>query len=80
MKLTQESGWAVLSMKNDWRQVFPLQGDRRFGTDYLARATVSLKNIYPNASDHAIYGQTFRDADGEGLTGERSYTNHLAPR
>ena len=54
--------------------------DRRFGTDYLARATVSLKNIYPNALDHAIYGQTFRDADGEGLTGERSYTNHLAPR
>ena len=29
--------------------------DRRFGTDYLARATVSLKNIYPNALDHAIF-------------------------
>lgn len=46
----------------------------RFGTDYLVRAAVSLKNIYPNAPDHAIYGQAFRDADGETLTGEHIYT------
>jgi hypothetical protein len=46
----------------------------RFGTDYLTRATVSLKNIYPNAPDHAIYGQAFRDSDGETLVGNQSYT------
>jgi hypothetical protein len=45
----------------------------RFGSDYLARSTVALKNIYPNAPDHAIYGQTFRDADDHALDGTRVY-------
>jgi hypothetical protein len=46
----------------------------RFGTDYLLRATVSLKNIYPNAPDHAIYGQTARDLEGQPFSGEHSYS------
>ena len=37
----------------------------RFGSDYLGRSTVALKSIYPNAPDHAIYGQTIRDADDQ---------------
>lgn len=46
----------------------------RFGTDYLTRAAISLKNIYPNAPDHAIYGQASRDTDGQPLTGEHANT------
>jgi hypothetical protein len=46
----------------------------RFGADYLTRSTIALKNIYPNAPDHAVYGQAFRDADGEELHGMNSYT------
>ena len=42
----------------------------RFGTDYLLRAGISLKNIYPNAPDHAIYGQISRYPDDQNLTGE----------
>jgi len=45
----------------------------RFGSDYLARSTVALKNIYPNAPDHALYGQAFRDVDGEALDGNHVY-------
>jgi len=26
MKLAQEQGWTVVSMKNDWKQVFSFQG------------------------------------------------------
>ena len=26
MKLPQEQGWTVVSMKNDWKQVFSFQG------------------------------------------------------
>ena len=43
----------------------------RFGTDYFRRSAIALKNIYPNAPDHAVYGQAYRDADGEQLSGER---------
>jgi hypothetical protein len=46
----------------------------RFGTNYLMRASISLKNIYPNAPDHAVYGQTARDLEGQPLSGEHSYS------
>ena len=42
----------------------------RSGTDYLQRAAISLKNIYLNAPDHAVYGQAFTNADGDLLTGQ----------
>jgi len=42
----------------------------RFGSNYPWRAAISLKNIYPNAPDHAIYGQVSRYPDGQNLTGE----------
>jgi hypothetical protein len=45
----------------------------RFGRDYLTRAAISLRNIYPNAPDHAIYGSANRDLDGEPLTGKNRY-------
>jgi hypothetical protein len=45
----------------------------RFGRDYLTRAAISLRNIYPNAPDHAIYGTANRDLDGEPLTGKNRY-------
>jgi hypothetical protein len=32
---------------------------------------VAFKNIYPNAPDHAVYGQAYRDADGQQLSGKR---------
>jgi len=51
----------------------------RFGTDYLARSTVALKNIYPNAPDHAIYGQAFRDSNNEILDGSRVYEVSFPP-
>jgi hypothetical protein len=43
----------------------------RFGTDYFRRSVVAHKNIYPNAPDHAVYGQAYRDANGDQLTGAR---------
>ena len=43
----------------------------RFGTDYFSRSVVAHKNIYPNAPDHAVYGQAYRDANGDQLTGAR---------
>ena len=43
----------------------------RFGTDYFRRSVIAFKNIYPNAPDHAIYGQAYRDADGQQLSGDR---------
>jgi hypothetical protein len=51
----------------------------RFGTDYLNRSTVALKNIYPNAPDHAVYGQAFRDSAGNELHGKNSYTVTFPP-
>lgn len=57
---------------NNWN--WATEDISRFGADYLLRATISLKNIYPNAPDHAIYGQTFRDSDGQLLSGNNSYT------
>jgi hypothetical protein len=45
----------------------------RFGRDYLLRAAVSLRNIYPNAPDHAIYGSANRDLEGNPLMGKDSY-------
>jgi len=45
----------------------------RFGRDYLTRAAVSLRNIYPNAPDHAIYGSANRDLDSNPLTGRNNY-------
>ena len=42
----------------------------RFGSDYLMRAGMAQKNIYPNAPDHAMYGQASRYPDGQVLTGE----------
>ncbi|KKG07764.1 DUF1254 domain-containing protein [Methanosarcina sp. 2.H.A.1B.4] len=45
----------------------------RFGRDYLTRAAVSLRNIYPNAPDHAIYGSANRDQDGNPLRGTNTY-------
>jgi hypothetical protein len=45
----------------------------RFGRDYLQRAAISLQTIYPNAPDHAIYGQANIDLEGEPLTGENTY-------
>lgn len=46
----------------------------RFGTDYLLRAAVSVRNIYPNDPEHAVYGQAFRDSNGEQLAGTIGYT------
>jgi len=45
----------------------------RFGRDYLKLVRISLQTIYPNAPDHAIYGRTNIDLDGNPLTGENVY-------
>ena len=42
----------------------------RFGRDYLLRSAISLRTIYPNAPDHAIYGNANNDLDGYPLMGE----------
>lgn len=60
------------AMVGSWN--WSLDDISRFGTDYLTRAAISLKNIYPNAPDHAIYGQASRDADGQPLTGQHVNT------
>jgi hypothetical protein len=45
----------------------------RFGQDYLTRAVIALKTIYPNAPDHAIYGLANQDLAGEPLRGQNTY-------
>jgi len=45
----------------------------RFGRDYLTRAAVSLRNIYPNAPDHATYGSANRDLEGNPFKGANTY-------
>ncbi len=62
----------LVSQVNGWSWV--TEDISRFGTDYLLRAAVALRNIYPNEPDHAIYGQTFTDFDGQALRGENRYT------
>jgi hypothetical protein len=42
----------------------------RFGDDYLMRAGIAMKNIYPNAPDHAIYGQVAKYPDERFITGK----------
>jgi len=49
----------------------------RFSTDYLLRAAISLRTIYPNAPDHAIYGSANNDLDGNPFTGENVYQIHF---
>lgn len=43
------------------------------GDDYLLRSTVSRVTIYPNAPDHALYGQSISDSDGQPLVGVNEY-------
>ena len=56
---------------NSWS--WAIKDISRFGRDYLTRAAISLRNIYPNAPDHAIYGSANRDLDGNPFKGTNTY-------
>lgn len=60
------------AMVGNWR--WDMSDVSRFGTDYYRRSAIAYKNIYPNAPDHAVYGQTYLDAEGEQLTGATGAT------
>lgn len=47
------------------------QDTSRFGQDYLFRAAVGHKTIYPNAPDHALYGMASQYPDGKLLNGSK---------
>ena len=48
-----------------------------FGTEYAYRALVALAGLGANTVDVALYPKTAVDADGEPLTGEKSYILHF---
>lgn len=48
-----------------------------FGTEYAYRALVALAGLGANTVDVALYPKTAVDADGEALTGEKSYILHF---
>ena len=48
-----------------------------FGTAYTYRALVALAGLGANTTDVAIYPKTSTDADGDPLTGKKTYTLHF---
>ncbi|MGW9426121.1 DUF1214 domain-containing protein, partial [Streptomyces koyangensis] len=50
----------------------------RFGTDYVYRARIAHRG-FANPVDVTAYPSIFADADGEPLTGARSYVLHFPP-
>lgn len=49
----------------------------RYGDDYLFRAAVAWKFIYTNSPEEALYPIAETDADGEPLTGAKTYALHF---
>jgi hypothetical protein len=68
----EESMKSMGAMSGNWR--WDVSDVSRFGTDYYRRSAIAYKNIYPNAPDHAVYGQTFLDSEGKQLTGASGAT------
>ena len=68
-KLADETGGGELV--GAW--LWATKDNSRFGRDYLTRAVIALRTIYPNAPDHAIYGLANQDLAGEPLQGENTY-------
>jgi len=68
-KLADETGGGELV--GAW--LWATKDNSRFGRDYLTRAVIALRTIYPNAPDHAIYGLANQDLAGEPLQGENRY-------
>lgn len=48
-----------------------------FGTEYAYRALVAIAGLGANTVEIALYPKTEKDADGNPLTGEKSYNLHL---
>ena len=48
-----------------------------FGTEYAYRALVAIAGLGANTVEIALYPKTEKDADGNPLTGEKSYILHL---
>ena len=48
-----------------------------FNTEYVYRALVALAGLGANTVEVALYAKTEQDADGNLLTGEKSYTLHF---
>ena len=68
----EESTTSMGAMSGSWR--WDVSDVSRFGTDYYRRSATAYKTIYPNAPDHAVYGQTYLDSEGEQLTGASGAT------
>ena len=50
----------------------------RFGTDYLLRAAISSRTIYPHAPDHALDARANVDLSGDPLVGKKTYELRFA--
>ncbi len=48
-----------------------------FGTEYAYRALVAIAGLGANTVEVALYPRTEKDADGNALTGEKSYMLHF---
>ncbi|MDV7145805.1 DUF1214 domain-containing protein [Tropicimonas sp. TH_r6] len=68
----EESTTSMGAMSGNWR--WDVSDVSRFGTDYYRRSATAHKTIYPNAPDHAVYGQTYLDSEGNQLTGASGAT------
>jgi len=60
------NGWSISSMNIG-----------NFGTDYLLRAAVAKFGLFANSPQEAVYPTTFKDSQGQNLTGINNYVIHF---
>lgn len=73
-KLTAE-GMRFSNQLGQWSYFGAPIGD--FGTEYDYRALVAIAGLGANTVEVALYPKTQKDADGNALTGEKSYRLHF---
>lgn len=72
---TVVNGWSIpgLVMK-DGKGKFDIGN---FGTNYLLRAGVAKFGLFANSAEEAVYPTTFKDSQGQNLTGMQNYVIHF---
>ena len=69
------NGWSIPGLViKDGKGKFDI-GD--FGTNYLLRAGVAKYGLFANSAEEAVYPTTFKDSQGQNLTGMQNYVIHF---
>lgn len=63
---TTINGWSISSMNIG-----------NFGTDYLLRAAIAKFGLFANSPQEAVYPTSFKDSQGQNLTGTHNYVIHF---